>query len=299
MSIELVVPSSTHLSASSAFYETERVIRRHSKTFFFATGLLPRKIRRAIRVLYGFCRVTDDLVDQENATLEDLEKWRAQVAQEPEKQSNPLLFSWALIRKQYQIDLRFEQELIDGVKMDLQRRHYVTWTDLERYCYHVASTVGLLSLPIIGTSPGATFELAEPYAIQLGIALQLTNILRDVGEDAEHGRVYLPEEDLARFGLTVQDILHRVYDRRFIRLMQFEIARAHELYQQALPGISFLSPAVRPAVGAAALLYRAILDEIEKIHYDVYKLRAHTSTVRKLMLLPGVFATVFSLKRQE
>ena len=279
-----------------AFADTDRITRQHSKTFYTATALLPAQARRAIRALYAFCRATDDLVDTEGATLADVERWRAEVAKPSRDQHNPILLCWALIREQYQVDSKYEHELIDGIALDLSKRRYATWAELERYCYLVASTVGLLSMPIIGLARGARFDEAAPYAIRLGVALQLTNILRDVGEDASRGRVYLPQCDLARFGLTAEDILNGVNDERFISLVKFEIARARELYEAALPGIALLSPAARPAVGAAALLYRAILDRIEAIDYRVHTQRASTSGVQKLLMLPRILWTVFTLR---
>ena len=181
------------------------------------------------------------------------------------------------------------------MKYDIQPRVYPTWEDLEKYCYHVASTVGLLSIPIIGLREGVSFEQAAPYAVQLGIALQLTNILRDVGEDARRGQVYLPEADLERFNLTRADILAGVQNERFNALMKFEIERARKLYQEALPGIAMLSPSGQLAVGAAALLYRAILDEIEAIRYCVHHMRAYTTGRRKLAMLPKILFTVLNL----
>jgi 15-cis-phytoene synthase len=293
----LTLSASTQPDFQAALQTTDQVIRSHSKTFFLATALLPPAPRRAIRSLYAFCRSSDDLVDCADTTQQDLDAWRLEASLPPESQSNPFLLSWALVRESYGIDRRYEHELLDGIEMDLNFRPYATWEDLQLYCYRVASTVGLLSMPIIGYAAGGSFETAAPYAIQLGIALQLTNILRDVGEDAEHGRVYLPEEDLARFGLTTADIMARVYDQRFIRLMKFEISRARQLYAEALPGIAWLSPAARPAVGAAALLYRAILDQIEKIHYRVHTRRAYTSTLRKITMLPGILITIYRLPK--
>jgi phytoene synthase len=280
-----------------AWEHTAQITRVHSKTFYLATALLPREARRAIRALYAFCRATDDLVDTEGATLADVERWRAEVAKPSRQQRNPILLCWALVREQYGVDARYENELIDGIALDLSKRRYATWAELERYCYLVASTVGLLSMPIIGLARGARFDEAAPYAIRLGAALQLTNILRDVGEDAARGRVYLPASDLARFGLTTGDIANGVHDERFIALMKFEIERARELYEAALPGIALLSPAARPAVGAAALLYRAILDRIEAIEYQVHTQRASVSGAQKLLMLPGVLWRVFTLRR--
>jgi phytoene synthase len=279
-----------------AFEQVRAIIRRHSKTFFFATGLLPRVQRRAIRSLYAFCRATDDLVDQEGATLKAVEAWRRKVQQPSGLQQNPMLKTWQLTRNTFEVDPRYENELIDGVAMDIAFKPYQTWEDLADYCYHVASTVGLLSMPIIGLARGITWDQAAPYAIKLGIALQLTNILRDVGEDLTRNRIYFPQEDLQKFGLTLEDIQRKTRDDRFIALMKFEIARAHRLYEEAMPGIAMLHPAARPAVGAAALIYRAILDEIEAMDYQVYENRAHTSGLRKVAMLPGIFWQLSRLK---
>jgi phytoene synthase len=287
-----LLPSHT-LECATA--QTDRVIREHSRTFFWATAFLPPAERQAVRSLYAFCRVTDDLVDHGNAGLQDIAEWRARIALPAPEQKDPILLCWAVIRDRYGVDRKYERELIDGVQMDVQPVVYRTWPELERYCYLVASTVGLLSIPILGLRSGATFEQAAGYAVTLGIALQLTNILRDVGEDAGRGRVYLPELDLQAFGLSRADILQRRMDTRFSRLMQFEIRRARELYQRALPGIRLLGQSSQVAVGAAALLYRAILDEIEQMGYDVFSHRAHTSTFRKIFLMPGILRTVWSI----
>jgi len=287
------------LRLEAARVATEEIIRSHSKTFFFATALLPLAERRAIRSLYAFCRASDDLVDCSDTTQKDLDHWRAEVNLPSDRQVDPVLISWSSVREQYRIDRQYEHELLDGIEMDLNFRSFHTWEELETYCYRVAATVGLLSMPVIGLARRAAFEQAASFAIKLGVALQLTNILRDVGEDAARGRVYFPEEDLRRFGLTQQDILDRVYDQRFIDLMRFEIDRARRLYSASLPGIALLNPSARPAVGAAALLYRAILDEIEKIQYRVYEQRAHTSGRQKLFLLPGILLKVFTLRRPD
>jgi 15-cis-phytoene synthase len=275
---------------------TDEVIRSRSRTFYFATHFLPRRQREGIRALYAFCRATDDLADDGPADWAVMEAWRCQVRRPAEEQTDPLLFTWARVRQEYAVDRRYEEELIDGMEMDLNFRPYTTWAELENYCYHVASTVGLLSTPIIGLAPGVTFEQAAPYAIRLGIALQLTNILRDVGEDAGRGRIYLPEEDLLRFGLRKEDIATGVQDERFEALMKFEIERNRALYRQALPGIRLLSSQARLAVGAAALLYRAILGEIEAARYRVFCHRAHTSAMKKLALLPGILWTVNTIR---
>jgi phytoene synthase len=282
-------------SVHQAKVYTEDVIRKHSKTFYFATGLLPKDKRAAIRSLYAFCRTTDDLVDRDHATIADLENWQNLTNLTPDRQTNPVLYYWSKNRARYSVNRKFERELIDGVRKDLEKTRYQTWSDLRQYCYLVASTVGLLSMPIIGLADQTSFEQAAPYAITLGIALQMTNILRDISEDGERGRIYLPQEDLLRFGITNEDILNKVYDKRFMDLMKFQIQRARDLYRQALPGIRLLHPSVRLAVGASAILYRAILDEIEAVNYDVFKYRAHTSALKKIALLPQIILTVWCL----
>jgi 15-cis-phytoene synthase len=292
MTANSTVSSKLLMDSTAAQHATEEIIRKHSKTFYFATGLLPEKSRAAIRALYAFCRETDDLVDRKDTTLSDLEAWRTLVNRPAEEQDHPTLYVWAKIRQAYPVNRKYEQELIDGVGMDLDFHPYQTWDELANYCYHVAATVGLLSMPIIGLADGADFEQAARHAIQLGIALQLTNILRDVGEDMGRGRVYLPVEDLKRFHLSIEDIRAGVYDERFIGMMKYEIARARQIYREALPGITLLSKAARPAVGAAALLYAAILDEIEKLDYQVYTHRAHTSAWKKITLLPHILWTI-------
>ncbi len=283
-------------SRADAIRFVERSIRVNSKTFYLATSLLPAARRRAVRSLYAFCRATDDLVDIHHASAEQVEDWRAAACRPQEQQTDPVLYAWAGVRRHYAVDPRYEDELVTGVQFDTAPRSYATWEELEKYCYHVASTVGLLSMPIVGLRKGTTFERAAPYAIKLGIALQLTNILRDVGGDARNGRVYLPESDLAMFGLTREDILARVQDERFDALMKFEIQRARKLYQEAMPGIAMLSRSGQIAVGTAALLYRAILDEIEAIHYLVHHMRAYTSQRKKLAMLPRILFSVINLR---
>jgi phytoene synthase len=285
------------LDREAAYAATDTLTRTHSKTFYLATALLPRARRRAIRALYAFCRATDDLVDRAGATLADVERWRTAASRPASAQRDPLLLCWAEVREQYGVDTRYQNELIDGVTRDLVGHRYATWADLERYCYLVASTVGLLAMPILGLARGARWAEAAPYAIRLGVALQLTNILRDVGEDAANGRVYLPEHDLARFGLTPGDILSGVHDERFVALMQFEIERARRLYAAALPGIGQLAPAARPAVTAAALLYRGILDQIARLDYQVHTQRASLSALDKLGRLPAIVWQTLRLPR--
>jgi phytoene synthase len=204
---------------------------------------------------------------------------------------HPTLPAWNDTCRRHALPSALTNELLAGVAMDLTIHRYETFADLWLYCYRVASVVGLLSMRIVGFAPGA-----EPYAIKLGVALQLTNILRDIGEDARRGRVYLPQEDLARFDLTDDDIFAGRIDARFRALMRFEIARARQLYAESWPGVALLSSDSRLAIGAASHVYARILDKIAANNYDVFRLRANLSTAEKLALLPDIWRKVRKLQ---
>lgn len=277
-------------SALDAAYETcEVATLQHSKTFFIASSMLPPDKRRAVRALYAFCRVTDDLVD--NGRPDDerraaLENWRQMLRHPDPPLSQPVALAWADARARYNIPQGYAEQLIDGVARDIVQTRYETFDDLASYAYGVASTVGLMAMHIIGYSS----EQSLPYAVKLGVALQLTNILRDVGEDWNIGRLYLPREELAEFGLDDADLCaERCQDVRWQRFMAFQIARNRRLYQEALPGIALLDAEGRLAIAAAAELYRAILGDIEAHHYDVFSRRAHISMTGKMRRMPGIW----------
>ena len=177
------------------------------------------------------------------------------------------------------------EQLLDGVERDLVQRRYNTFEDLSVYCYNVASTVGLMSMHITGFS----LRDAIPYAIKLGVALQLTNILRDIGEDWAAGRLYLPLEELSLFQLSEDDLAAKTVDDRWRAFMRFQIARARRLYAEAMPGIAFLHPDGRFAVAAAATLYQGILNDIELHDFSVFDRRAYVSKGRKLKALLKAF----------
>jgi 15-cis-phytoene synthase len=242
---------------------------------------LPDEKRRAIRALYAFCRTSDDLVDQPQANaMRALAAWVALVHAPQPPPDNAVLLAWNDTLNRYSVPCALPDELLAGIAMDLTVNRYDTFDDLWLYCYRVASVVGLISMQIIGYREGAA-----KYAIKLGVALQLTNILRDVGEDAQRGRVYLPREDLERFGLRADDILNRRCDEAFQSLMRFEIERAHCLYEAAWPGIALLNRDGQLAVAAAAEIYRGILGKIRQNDYNVYQRRAYVPLVHKLLLL--------------
>jgi phytoene synthase len=197
--------------------------------------------------------------------------------------------------EKFPLDIQPFRDMIAGQRMDLHRNRYETFQDLELYCYRVAGTVGLMSTTVMGvdteryTAPWHPKEPIDPtpQAVALGIANQLTNILRDVGEDARRGRIYLPLEDLAKFNYTEADLMASVVDDRWRALMAFEIDRARHYYTEAEAGIRLLSPDARWPVWAALDLYRQILDVIEENGYDVFNRRAYVPSPRKLVTLPG------------
>ncbi|NJN67758.1 MAG: phytoene/squalene synthase family protein [Chloroflexaceae bacterium] len=285
----------THRGLKDAYLTCKQITRHHSKSFYFSNQFLPIEKRLSVYALYAFCRTSDDTVDMaRDDPARALAEWVHQARAPHPPPDNPVLLAWHDTRTRYHIPSALADELLAGIAMDLTIHRYDTFADLWIYCYRVASVVGLLSMRILGAAPGA-----EAYAIKLGVALQLTNILRDVGEDARRGRVYLPLEDLERFGVSPEDILAGVLDERFVALMQFEIARTHRLYEESWPGIALLSRDSRMAVGVAAQVYRGILDKIAMNQYDVFNRRAHLSLSEKCKRLPPIWAAVRRLGKQQ
>lgn len=276
-----------------AYQYCRALTRTHSKTFYVASGLLPEDQKRATRALYAFCRVTDDTVDNARGSKDDvlraLESWRERSMNPHPPSTDPVALAWADARARFTIPGGYAEQLIDGVARDLTQTRYATFEDLAAYSYGVASTVGLMAMHIIGFSDSR----ALPYAVKLGVALQLTNILRDVGEDWARGRLYLPQDELAEFGLNEHDIARMARtgetSRRWADFMAFQIARTRRLYDEAYPGIGTLNPSGRFAIGAAADLYRAILGNIEARRYDVFTRRAHVGAVGKVGRLPRIW----------
>jgi phytoene synthase len=269
-----------------AYAHCEAITAQHSRSFSLASMFLPADKRRAIRALYAFCRVTDDIVDCHGCdAVNELTHWRQQSLALNPPHTDRVAVAWADARTRYRIPVRYAEQLIDGVARDLTQSRYQTFDDLAAYAYGVASTVGLMSMHIIGFSGPE----AIPYAIKLGVALQLTNILRDVAEDWRAGRVYLPADELAAFDLSEADLAAGRIDDRWRSFMRFQIQRNRRLYAEAWPGIALLNKDGRFAVAAAATLYRAILDDIEAHDYDTFSRRAHVSGPRKLRLLPTIW----------
>jgi len=276
-----------------------QITAQYAKTFYLGSLLLPLPKREAIWAIYAWLRQTDELVDgfespqttpvvQTPSTQATLNQWAEEMESLFSKGETSRLSDLALLDtiERYQMSVLPFQDMILGQQMDLETNRYATWEDLRLYCYRVAGTVGLMSSEIMGFMPGVDVMAAKEAAVALGIAMQLTNILRDVGEDARRGRIYLPLEDLHQFGYTEADLLQGVVDQRWIQVMQFEIHRARSLYIQAQDGIPSLSPDARWPVWASLMLYQQILDVIERNQYQVFTQRAYVSTVQKALTLP-------------
>lgn len=269
------------LNLDAAYQYCVAVTRANSRSFFLSSQLLPPEKRLAVRALYAFCRTSDDIVDRAAGDpARALAHWVAQVHAPRAPANNPVLLAWNDTVLRYAIPGALVDELLAGIAMDLTVHRYETFDDLWLYCYRVASVVGLLSMHIIGYRDGAS-----PYAVQLGVALQLTNILRDIGEDARRGRIYLPQEDLRRFGLTDDDIMNGRRDERLRALIRFEMDRAHALYDESWPGIALLDADGRMAIAAAAEIYRGILPRIVANDYDVFQKRSFVPLLAKLGIL--------------
>ena len=261
---------------------SREITRRSSATFYLSLQFLALEQRRALWTIYAFCRLTDDIVDSNAASasrLASLDRWQHRVTDALDgRAEDPVLRVFAATMRRYRIDPRHAFDLIEGARRDLTVTRYDTYAQLLEYCDLVASTVGLLTLPILGTSDAR----AELHAISLGRAMQMTNILRDVGEDAALGRIYLPREDSARFGCDEDAILRGEMSDAFIALMRFQIERNRRLYRDAELGIAYLSRRSRYTVRLALQLYRGILMRIERNAYDVHRLRAYVPLPMKM-----------------
>jgi len=280
-----VPPKSQPGGLKWAYAAADRYIRQHESTFHFVSMFLPPDRRAAMRVAFAFFRKTDNLVDSTHASLAEFQAWRQQAMRPASEQIDPILAAWADVRHHYAIEPRFVTDLLDGIELDATPHRFATMVELGDYCYRVAGTVGLLSLPLLHLAPGVSFEQAAPHALQLCLALQLTNILRDVGADLEQGRIYLPAAELAAFGLTFADIEARTYDERFRALMRHLTAVARHMYASAWPHLRQLSRTGRFVAGAGGVYYQAVLDELESRQFDVYSHPVRFSTARKLRLI--------------
>ena len=253
-------------------------------SFYYAFLFLPPPRRRAITALYAFCREVDDVVDETadaQLAAAKLAWWRHELGQlYAGNPQHPVTRALAPALAPYGIAQARLQEIIDGMQMDLTQTRYLDFAGLERYCYHVAGVVGLLAAGIFGHTDPRTLE----YAKTLGTAFQLTNIIRDVGEDARKNRIYLPIGDLQKFGVSAADLLGARRSDAFVALMRFQAARARQFYDQALAALPAADRrAQRPGLIMAAI-YRSLLDEIEREGFQVLTQRTSLTPLRKFWI---------------
>ena len=277
-----------------------QIVRTHARTFWLASHFLAPEKRRSAYAVYAFCRLADDLVDlaeQSSAmvTAMRLATYRRDLADALNgRPSGPVFRELQRAVQQHGVPAAVLHELIEGIALDCEPSRYATWPDLYRYCEGVASTVGEMCTFVFGVPGGEEARRrALTHARILGVAMQLTNILRDVGEDARRGRCYLPDEDLATYGLTRADVLAGVApaDPRWRAMMAFQIARARALYAAAMPGIALLAPDSQRCATACAIGYSEILGAIEAIGYDTFATRARLSARARAAVAWNVWRT--------
>jgi phytoene synthase len=255
------------------------IARTRAKNFYYSFVLLPREQRNAICAIYAFMRYCDDLSDEPGASIEPLERWRCALvdALAGRFDAYPAWPAFFDTVQRYRIPNEYFFQVIEGVKSDLEPRRFATFDELYRYCYQVASVVGLTIIHVFGFDSAEALPLAE----KCGVAFQLTNILRDIGEDAARGRIYLPAEDLERFGVSADDLAAGRRTDAIVRLMQFQAARARAYYDESRPLIDLVDKRSRPGLRALITIYFRLLERIEECNYDVFSRRVSLSSLEK------------------
>jgi phytoene synthase len=294
---ELTAAGITDSDLRASYEECKRLNALHGKTYFLATLLLPKAKRPFVHALYGFARYADEIVDDLASELsmeekaEALSNWGNGVLADLKKGTSDDHVGRALIDTVKRFDIPHEhfEAFLHSMTMDLTVQEYETYEDLLEYVYGSAAVIGLEMVPILGPLHNDAFEAAK----KLGIAFQLANFIRDVDEDLDRGRVYLPIKELAQFGVSREMLEERVLTPEIIEALKFQIARVRQLQAEAAPGIAMLEATSRPCIEAASTLYCGIVDEVEKIGYDIFNQRAKTSTGRRIRVAGAAF-----IKRQ-
>lgn len=280
-----------------AYAHCRAITRHHAKTFYMATRFLPNHKQRSIFAIYGLCRYLDDLVDEAEDLMFDqkierdeiirkLDQFQAKLVDtfNGKEQSDPILIAFSDSLNRFNISIDLPLELMEGVKMDLHKNRYNNFEELYDYSYKVASVVGLMTSEVFGYSKPEALK----HAVDLGIAMQLTNILRDVGEDLSRDRIYLPADELKSYGISENDLMNRKLDDRFKEFIRFQIQRARDYYKSADKGIEMLNRDSRLPVALARENYSRILYKIEENGYNVFDHRAYLNSTEKLTMVPKV-----------
>jgi phytoene synthase len=256
-----------------------RVARSRAKNFYYSFVLLSAQQRKAMCAIYAFMRYCDDLSDEPGASRAAIDRWRSELqeALEGRFSDHPLWPAFHHTVRRFGIPHDYFRQMIDGVTSDLEPRHFETFDELYRYCYQVASVVGLTIIHIFGFDTRSALPLAE----KCGVAFQLTNILRDIREDAGLGRIYIPAEDLQRFGVSEGDLRSGNRSTAFVELMRFEAARARRYYNESAPLLDLIHPRSKSSLWALISIYSRLLERIEAANYDVFSRRVRLSLFEK------------------
>lgn len=283
-----------HLNLDAAYDRCRRITKAEAKNFYYAFRTLPSIKRRAIYAAYAFCRLCDDLSDGDlphEERIDGFRRARAALSQARRGQFDTLVMT-ALgdAAGRFGIPWEYFEEIVDGVEMDLETTRYGTFVDLREYCYKVASVVGLVSIEIFGYEEAPR---VRDYAVDLGIAMQLTNILRDIKEDAARGRIYIPQDEMRRAEYSEDELTRGVVNENFRELMAFQVRRGRERFESGRNLVQFLSRDSRACAAVLIGVYGSILDRIESANYDVFSQEIKLSAGQKL----GMMARLWAMSR--
>lgn len=290
---ELTAAGISDPALRASYSECKRLNSLHGKTYYLATLLLPPAKRPFVHALYGFARYADEIVDDLSSTLTDDEKanvlktWGEQVLLDIKSGSSSDHIGRALVDtvNRFKIPIAHFEAFLHSMAMDLEISEYQTYEDLMEYVYGSASVIGLQMVPILGSTSPEALIAAE----KLGTAFQLANFIRDVGEDLDRGRIYLPISEISAHGVTHEMLEERILTPEIIAALKEQIERVRRLQREATPGIALLAPESRACIEAASELYCGIVDEVEKIGYQIFEKRAKTSTWRRIKVaLPAL-----------
>ncbi len=284
------MPQASFIADAAANY-CRKLTEKSRSNFYYAFLFLPAERREALEAVYAFCRLVDDVVDEEaplETKLAGVEKWRRELnaVYDGAESDHPVVHKLRQAVQRFAIRREDMEAVIDGCAMDITLNRYQTWDELRIYCYRVASAVGLMCIEIFGYCT----PKAREYAVDLGIALQLTNILRDVAEDARRGRIYLPADDLKAFGVSEADLLSGRSTPEFTRMMQFEGQRARSHYLRARAAIGRAERRQLVVAEIMGDIYYALLQELERTGFDVWNGKAQVTRGRKMAIALGKFA---------
>jgi phytoene synthase len=287
---ELTAAGITDPRLRASYTECKRLNSLHGKTYYLATLLLPKEKRPFVHALYGFARYADEIVDDLNSTLTDEEKaaalisWGDQVLLDLRAGSSqdPIAAAFVDTALKFNIPISYFEAFLHSMKMDLTITEYQTYEDLYEYVYGSAAVIGLQMVHVLGTVSPSDLNEAKIAAEKLGVAFQLANFIRDVGEDLDRGRVYLPVSELQAYGVTRSMLEDKVLTPQIRNALKEQILRVRKLQEESDPGIKLLTPGSRECILAASELYCGIVDEVEKIDYEIFSKRAKTSTLRRL-----------------